>query len=52
VYVGVGAGDLGIRIDISEHSLFSNAQIAIRLLFQTDIQPGHSASVGILEGVA
>jgi HK97 family phage major capsid protein len=52
IYVGVGVGDLGIRIDISEHALFSNAQVAIRLLFQCDIQPGHSASVGILEGVA
>ena len=52
VYVCVGAGDLGIRIDISEHALFSNAQIAIRLLFQCDIQPGHSASVGVLQGVA
>jgi HK97 family phage major capsid protein len=52
VFVGVGAGDQGIRIDISEHAFFSDAQVALRLLFQVDIQPGHTASVGVLEGVA
>jgi len=52
VYVGVGAGGEGIRIDVSEHAAFANAQIQLRLLFQVDIQPGHSASVGIIEGVA
>jgi HK97 family phage major capsid protein len=52
IYVGIGAASQGIRIDVSEHAYFSNAQVALRLLFQVDIQPGHSASVGILEGVA
>jgi HK97 family phage major capsid protein len=52
VYVGVGAGGEGIRIDVSEHSAFANAQIQLRLLFQVDIQPGHQASVGIIQGVA
>jgi len=52
VYVGVGAGGEGIRIDVSEHAGFANAQIQLRLLFQADIQPGHTASVGIIDGVA
>ena len=52
IFVGVGAADQGLRIDISDAPYFSSAQIAIRLLFQCDIQAGHSASVGIIEGVA
>jgi HK97 family phage major capsid protein len=52
IYVGVGTGQSGIRIDVSEHSQFANAQIQVRLLFQTDIQPGHAVSIGVLDGVA
>jgi HK97 family phage major capsid protein len=52
VYVGVGVGQAGIRIDVSEHAGFTNGQIMVRLMFGVDIQPGHAASVGIIDGVA
>ncbi len=52
IFVGVGAQDQGLRIDVSEHAAFANAQVMVRLLFQVDIQAGHSASVGIIDGVA
>ena len=51
IFVGLGAAQQGLRIDVSEHAAFANAQIMVRLLFQVDIQAGHSASVGIIDGV-
>lgn len=51
VFVGVGAQGEGLRIDVSEHAAFANAQVQIRLLFHVDIQPGHAASIGIIDGV-
>jgi HK97 family phage major capsid protein len=51
VYVGQGIKSKGLEIAISDQALFANNQIAIRLLYRTDIQPGHVASVALLTGV-
>jgi HK97 family phage major capsid protein len=51
IYVGLGAGNEGIQIDISEHSAFANAQVQVRLLQQVDIKPAHAVSIGAITGV-
>lgn len=51
VYVGLGAGNEGIQIDISEQFKFDSAQVAIRLLQQVDLKPAHAVSIGAITGV-
>lgn len=51
MYVGQGIKSQGIDVAISEEALFANAEIAVRLLFRTDLQPGHAASIGVLTGI-
>ncbi|HEX4001535.1 MAG TPA: phage major capsid protein [Candidatus Acidoferrales bacterium] len=51
MFVGQGIKSLGLEVAISEEALFSSAEIAVRLLYRTDIQPGHAASIYALTGV-
>lgn len=51
IYVGLGAGNEGIQLDVSEHSNFANAQVAVRLLQQIDLKPAHAVSIGAITGV-
>lgn len=51
VYVGLGAGNEGIQLDVSEHSAFGNAQVQVRLLQQVDLKPAHAVSIGAITGV-
>lgn len=51
VYVGQGIRSQGMEIAISDQALFSNAEIAVRGIWRIDIQPGHTASVGMIGGV-
>jgi hypothetical protein len=41
----------GLEVAISDQALFTNAEIAIRLLYRTDIQPGHAASIFSMTGI-
>lgn len=51
IYVGQGIRSQGMEIAISDQALFSNAEIAVRGIWRIDIQPGHTASVGMIGGV-
>lgn len=51
MYVGQGVKSQGLEVAISEEALFTNAEIAIRLLYRTDVQPGHAVSIYALTGV-
>lgn len=51
VYVGQGIRSQGMEIAISDQALFTNAEIAVRIIWRFDIQPGHTASVGEIGGV-
>lgn len=51
VYVGQGIKSQGLEVAISEEALFANAEIAVRLLYRTDIVPGHPQSIYALTGV-
>lgn len=48
IYVGQGVKSQGLEVAISDQALFANAEILVRLLYRTDIQPGHALSVAIL----
>ena len=51
MYVGQGIRSQGLEVAISEEAAFSNAEILIRLLYRTDIQPGHVLSISALTGI-
>jgi HK97 family phage major capsid protein len=51
IYVGQGIKSQGLEVAISDQALFTSAEIAVRLLYRTDIQPGHALSVAILSGI-
>jgi HK97 family phage major capsid protein len=51
IYVGQGIKSQGLEVAISDQALFTSAEIAIRLLYRTDIQPGHAASIFSLTGI-
>ena len=50
VYVGQGVKSQGMEVAISDQALFQNAEVAVRLLYRTDIQLGHPVSVVALGG--
>ena len=51
IYVGQGIRSQGLEVAISDQALFANAEVAIRLLYRTDIQPGHVLSISSLTGI-
>jgi len=51
MYVGQGVKSQGLEVAISDQALFANAQIAIRLLYRTDVQPGHAVSICSVAGI-
>ena len=51
VYFGQGIRSQGMEVAISDQALFANAEVAVRIIWRFDIQPGHTASVGIIGGV-
>src|SRR6185437_14604597 len=51
IYIGQGIKSHGMEVAISDQALFQNAQIAVRILYRTDIQPGHAVYIEALSGV-
>lgn len=51
IYVGQGIRSQGLEVDISDQALFTSAEVAVRLLYRTDIQPGHVLSIVSLGGI-
>lgn len=51
MFVGQGIKSQGLEVAISEEALFTSAEVAVRLLYRTDLQPGHAVSVYALTGV-
>lgn len=51
VLVGIGHNSQGIEIALSDQAFFSDAAYGIRVLFRTDIQPGHPESIVNMSGL-
>lgn len=51
MFVGQGIRSQGLELAISDQALFSTAEIAIRLIYRTDLQPGHVLSIAALVGI-
>ncbi len=51
MYVGQGTQSRGLELAISNDAYFTSAPVAIRLMYRTDIQPGHPVSIAMLTGV-
>ena len=50
IYVGQGVKSQGLEVAVSDQALFSNAEIAVRLLYRTDVQPAHAVSICLIGG--
>lgn len=50
IYVGQGVKSQGLEVALSDQALFTNAEIAVRLLYRTDVQPGHAVSICLIGG--
>jgi HK97 family phage major capsid protein len=50
IYVGQGVKSQGLEVAISDQALFTDAEIAVRTLYRTDVQPGHPVSICLVGG--
>lgn len=51
VWIGQGVRSQGMEVDISDQAYFTSAAIGVRLLYRTDIVPGHALSVSACGGI-
>lgn len=51
IVVGVGEGGQGVELAVSDDARFTNAQIAVRVLFRVDLKARHATSICEIDGV-